>query len=228
MARIRTIKPEFFTSEDVVSMSPLSRLFYVSLWCEADREGRLVWNVKTLKRRYLAADDCDVDFLANELIENELIEIYEVEGRMYAEILSFKNHQVINNREADSVLPSRVKVASTRVQGEGRKEGKGRKEGAASVDAPNVFSKPDEVSQEVWDAFVKQRKAKKAQITELVMREISKEADKAGWTLEKALQETVVRNWQSFKAEWVDKQKTVGGFQKPVGQTYEDIAKGFK
>lgn len=135
MARIRTIKPEFFTSDDIVSMTPLARLFYVSLWCEADREGRLSWNTRTLKRRYLSADDVDIDMLASELTDAGLIEIYEVEGRLYAEILSFKNHQVINNREAESVLPSRVKVASRRVQGEGRKEGKERKEGTESDDS---------------------------------------------------------------------------------------------
>ena len=135
MARIRTIKHEFFTSDDIVSMTPLARLFYVSLWCEADREGRLSWNTRTLKRRYLSADDVDIDMLASELTDAGLIEIYEVEGRLYAEILSFKNHQVINNREAESVLPSRVKVASRRVQGEGRKEGKERKEGTESDDS---------------------------------------------------------------------------------------------
>ena len=43
MARIRTIKPEFFTSDDICALSPLARLLYVGLWCEADREGRLVW-----------------------------------------------------------------------------------------------------------------------------------------------------------------------------------------
>jgi hypothetical protein len=32
---------------------------------------------------------------------------------------------------------------------------------------------------------------------------IQKEADKAGYTLEKALTEVVVRNWTSFKADWV-------------------------
>jgi len=59
------------------------------------------------------------------------------------------------------------------------------------------------VSQQVWDSFVKQRKTKKAQVTDLVIDGIQKEADKAGWTLEMALNEIVVRNWQSFKAEWV-------------------------
>ena len=128
MARIRTIKPEFFTSHDIVSLSPLARLFYVSLWCEADREGRLGWNVKTFKMRYLPADDCDIESLSNELIEANLIILYEADGKEYAEIPSFKNHQVINNRESESIIPARVKVACKRVQAEGRKEGKERKE----------------------------------------------------------------------------------------------------
>ena len=66
-----------------------------------------------------------------------------------------------------------------------------------------VVAAPIGVSQEVWDSFVKQRKAKKAQVTRLVIDGITKEAEKAGWPLEAALQEIVVRNWQSFKAEWV-------------------------
>lgn len=126
MARIRTIKPEFFTSADIVALTPLARIFYVSLWCEADREGRLNWNTKTFKIRYFPADDCDIDTLAGELISAGLVETYEADGRKYAEIPCFKNHQVINNRESESVIPARVKVASARVQGEGRKEGKGR------------------------------------------------------------------------------------------------------
>jgi hypothetical protein len=64
---------------------------------------------------------------------------------------------------------------------------------------------PDGVSPEVWADFVKHRKVKRAQITKLVIDGIQREADKAGWSLEDALRETVVRNWQSFKADWVDK-----------------------
>lgn len=130
MARIRSIKPEFFTSEDIVSLTPLARLFYVSLWCEADREGRLSWNARTLKFRYFPADDCSIEELSEELIELELIALYEVDGKIYCVIPGFKRHQVINNKEAESTLPeppeSRVKDASLRVLGEGRKEGKGR------------------------------------------------------------------------------------------------------
>lgn len=106
MARIRTIKPEFFTSEDIVSLTPLARLFYVSLWCEADREGRLSWKTKTLKMRYFPADECDIDMMATELIDAGLIDLYEDGDKQYAHIPSFAKHQIINNRESASVLPA--------------------------------------------------------------------------------------------------------------------------
>jgi hypothetical protein len=140
VARIRTIKPEFFTSEDIVCMSPLARLFYVSLWCESDRDGRLEWKPVTFKMRYLPGDQCDVNELAKELIERGLIVLYSVDGKQYAEIPTFTEHQVINNREASSTLPARDKNAKAtrapRVKAEGKegKEGKGReKEYAVSA-----------------------------------------------------------------------------------------------
>lgn len=144
MARIRTIKPEFFTSSDIVSLTPLARLFYVSLWCESDREGRLSWNLRTFKLRYFPGDDCSISDLADELVSAGLVIPYEVDGKPYAEIPTFSEHQVINNRESQSVIPPRAFDASgTResgVSGEGKegREGKGkeRKEGnGASGDA---------------------------------------------------------------------------------------------
>jgi hypothetical protein len=88
----------------------------------------------------------------------------------------------------------RVAIPETETETETKKE---KREKATSV------ATPDGVSSEVWDQFVKQRKSKKAQITGLVMAGIQREADKAGYTLERALTEVVVRNWVSFKADWV-------------------------
>ena len=67
----------------------------------------------------------------------------------------------------------------------------------------NTVAPPDGVSPKVWESFVDARKAKKAPITELVLTDIKKQAALAGWTLEAALTETVIRGWRSFKAEWV-------------------------
>jgi uncharacterized protein YdaU (DUF1376 family) len=71
------------------------------------------------------------------------------------------------------------------------------KEKATSV-AP-----PEGVSDSVWQEFKSLRKAKKAPITQRAIDAITSEANKAGWTLEKALEECVVRGWQAFKADWV-------------------------
>ena len=62
---------------------------------------------------------------------------------------------------------------------------------------------PEGVSDSVWQEFKSLRKAKKAPITQRAIDAITNEANKAGWTLEKALEECVVRGWQAFKADWV-------------------------
>ena len=126
MARIRTIKPEFFTSESVCSVSPLARLLFIGMWCEADRSGRMKWKPQTLKIRYLPVDNCDIEKLTEELCEEGMIKIYEVDGGKYCQIPAFELHQVINNRERESDLPPPPIDACPRVKAEGRKEGKGK------------------------------------------------------------------------------------------------------
>lgn len=105
MPRIRTLKPEFFTSEDIVSLSPLARLFFQACWCESDREGRMTWKPGTMKLRYFPADKCDIEKIADEVVSAGLVVVYEVEGKRYAHIPTFKRHQYVNPKESASVLP---------------------------------------------------------------------------------------------------------------------------
>jgi hypothetical protein len=145
MARIRTIKPEFFTSADILALTPLARLFYVSLWCESDREGRLKWDLETFGFRYLPKEHSQIKDVAQELISRELVILYEVEAKTYAFLPSFASHQIINNRESASIIPSRVPDASPRVKAEGRKEGKEGK--GTSVADFEIF----------WDTYPKKK-----------------------------------------------------------------------
>lgn len=136
MARIRTIKPEFFTDEDMAILSPLARLFYIGLWCEADREGRLEWKLKTLKWKYLPEDDCDIESIGKELLDSGRVILYTAENRLCALIPSFNKHQHINVREAASKLPAPVSTKRVRARAstdtadtkpvDARGEGKGR------------------------------------------------------------------------------------------------------
>jgi len=68
-----------------------------------------------------------------------------------------------------------------------------------------VVATPEGVSNSVWQEFKSLRKAKKAPITQRAIDALTNEANKAGWTLEKALEECIVRGWQAFKADWVVK-----------------------
>lgn len=102
MARIRTIKPEFFTSEDIVALSPMARLLYISTWCEADKEGRLLWKPGTFKLRYFPGDACDIEAMCAELVNQGLVVLY---GDGMAYIPGFAKHQHINPRESASSLP---------------------------------------------------------------------------------------------------------------------------
>ena len=63
--------------------------------------------------------------------------------------------------------------------------------------------KPEDVSEEAWQGWVALRQKKQATVTELVISTLRKEADLLGWTLEQAMSESCLRNWQGFKASWV-------------------------
>jgi uncharacterized protein YdaU (DUF1376 family) len=86
-----------------------------------------------------------------------------------------------------------------------------------------VVATPIGVSEIVWQDFKNHRRAKKAQVTQRVVDEIAKQAMLAGWPLEEAMKETVVRNWQTFKAEWVTvKQNTLS----KTGQMNQSVMSG--
>lgn len=168
MARIRSIKPEFFTSENIVSMTPLSRLFYVSLWIESDREGRLHWNPRTLRNRYFpdpedeSIDRANMDAMTEELLDRGHLKLYSVDGKTYGYLPTFLTHQVINNREAQSAIPafeprfeltreSGVKDAAC---GKGRKEGKeGKGRELAHVNGHSVPAIQDTLFAPLRNAF---------------------------------------------------------------------------
>ena len=159
VGRIRSLKPEFFTSADVVACSPLARILFLATWCEADREGRLVWKPGTIKLRYLPGDECDIDELAGELEDRGMLLRYEVDGANYAVVTGFKRHQMVNKREAVSRLPALTDQDMQRTcmhgnyRGEGKgKEGKG-KEGSNTIAQSENRSEPQEPKPESPTAF---------------------------------------------------------------------------
>ncbi len=82
MARIRTIKPEFFSSEQIVECSSNARLTFVGMWCFCDDGGVHPASVKRLKMEVWPGDDVtseDIAHYVNELIANGLLLEFEAE-----------------------------------------------------------------------------------------------------------------------------------------------------
>ena len=70
-------------------------------------------------------------------------------------------------------------------------------------ESATIVATPEGVTESVWQDFVKHRKAKKAPITPTALAGIKREADKASWSLDRAITECVERGWIAFKSEWV-------------------------
>lgn len=110
MGRIRTVKPEFFKHDELFDAEvefglPL-RLAFIGLWTQCDREGRFAWRERRLKAEVFPYDDIDMARVLDALATRGFVVRYVCKGRVYGFIPGFLRHQVINNREAKSELPS--------------------------------------------------------------------------------------------------------------------------
>jgi hypothetical protein len=152
--RIRTIKPEFFHHEGLFEAEaetklPL-RVAFAGLWCIADREGRFKWEPRRIGVQVLPYDGVDFSRVLDALATRAFVLKYRVDDACFGWIPSFLKHQVINNRESQSILPDpegniektpinteEIDACPTRAPRDdhaGQGEGKGRegKEGAVT------------------------------------------------------------------------------------------------
>lgn len=109
MARIRTIKPDFFRHEGLYDAEKETglpiRVAFAGLWTASDRAGRFEWKPKTLKLDCLPHDEVDFARVLDVLLTRGFVRRYTSNGRCYGYVPSWNDHQAINNREAESILP---------------------------------------------------------------------------------------------------------------------------
>ena len=115
MARIRTIKPEFWDSPDTAKAGPWARLLFIALWNWADDYGRGTANMKELEGFAFPNDDQFTDRSGNTVQFRELVAevsecfgvlFYTVDGRPFYAIPSWEQHQRNERRAKQSKYPS--------------------------------------------------------------------------------------------------------------------------
>jgi len=103
MARIRTVKPDFFQHPQMSRLSAECRLLAIGLLQLADCDGRLEWQPKLIDGHvFPVGDPQDINAMGAELEGIDWLRRYEANGRQYAHILTFTVHQRPNKRERDT------------------------------------------------------------------------------------------------------------------------------
>lgn len=108
LARIRSIKPEYFTKRKIArQLSRDARFLYIALWGQADEHGRLQGDPRLIKGSCLPYED-DIDYdgterLLDELIASGRVQRYYVDGDPYLFLPKLAKHQRL-----ESKVPSRL------------------------------------------------------------------------------------------------------------------------
>lgn len=120
MARIRTIKPEFWTSEQVVECSLIARLLFIGMWNFCDDGGNHPSSIKSLKMQVFPGDEsissADISAMMDELISSGLVVEYAAAGKNYWHVTGW-HHQKIekpNNKHpafSESLAVNRRPIA---------------------------------------------------------------------------------------------------------------------
>lgn len=135
MARIRTIKPEFWTDEDLSEVSEAACLLAIGLLNYADDEGYFNANPKLIKATVfpIREQSGSITVLMHELSSVGYISLFSGhDGKIYGLVNNFAKHQVINKAKK-SVIKDLCSVpyqygSDTEQLPPGR-EGKGKEQG---------------------------------------------------------------------------------------------------
>lgn len=229
MARIRTIKPEFFSHELLASKSAHARLLAIGLLTMADCEGRLRWVPMQVHAQVFPWEaSVKIQVLLGELIDCGYVVHYEVEGKQYLEIVNFKKHQRLSGKELgyESRLPGPPKEVekTNKNKGEtGEATGKHPDTSQGSSGNPlgtgeqgnigteeqrekkSVSVKPDGVDLQHWNDWLTARKKKHGAgpPTKTAMARIESEAAKAGISVGEAIRIAAEKEWRGFEADWL-------------------------
>src|SRR5438105_15942569 len=100
--RIRTIKPEFWRSDDITALSREDRLLFIGLWSYVDDNGVGRDDYRTVAAELFAFEEDMKD--AREFVREGLatlsrallISRYEVDGKAYLHVTNWTKHQKID------------------------------------------------------------------------------------------------------------------------------------
>lgn len=112
MARIRTIKPEFWEDEKLSTLPLQARLLFIGTWNFADDFGVITSSAKFLKSKIFPYDESlrenEIIKWLDALVNARMLVPFFFETKGYYKIRTFDSHQLIDKRYTKSVLPEGI------------------------------------------------------------------------------------------------------------------------
>jgi hypothetical protein len=110
MARMRSLKPEFWADEDLADLPRDARLLYMGLWNLADEHARLRGDARYVKGQLFPYDDDldpdAVERLLKPLADSGKVVRYTIAGRSYMFLPTLSKHQRLEPERVPSRLPA--------------------------------------------------------------------------------------------------------------------------
>lgn len=106
MARIRTIKPDFWRDENLAAISPEAALLAIGLLNHADDEGYFNAHPKLIESDIFPLRELSrpITVMVDELFRIGYIQLFEgADGKRYGHIYNFSKHQVINKKNQSKI-----------------------------------------------------------------------------------------------------------------------------
>lgn len=202
-----------------------TRLVWVCMLAMADRKGRVFASIPGLANRSRVPLEDAVKAIDTFLSPDAYSRTPDFEGRRIEpidggwrllnhekyrtirdeEITKEHKRNYINNRRAAEREESKKNstVERSRDNAEAEAEAEADTEKKSNTARKRALDCPEGVSQEIFEDWKAQRKAKKSSVSKTVIEGIAREAGIAGLTLEQAMTIQIERGWQGFKAEWL-------------------------
>jgi hypothetical protein len=109
MARMRSLKPEFWHDQEITRLPRDARLLYMAMWNLADEHARLQGDPRFLKGQAFPYDDdltvTMIDALVGHLVTAGRVERYTVRGAIYLHLPKLPKHQRLDSAKVPSRLP---------------------------------------------------------------------------------------------------------------------------
>ena len=208
MARIRTIKPEFWRDELLAGVSPEAALLAIGLLNHCDDEGYFNANPKLVESDVFPLRTLSITttVLLRELSGIGYIEVFSgTDGKTYGKVANFEKHQVINKK-----TPSKIKdlcklpydygsPTAPLPTGKERKGKEVERKAPESAATDVAFVLPDWIPEETWKAYLEMRKRIKKPPTEFAKKLIVDKLAKfraQGQDVVAILEKSITSGWQ--------------------------------